>query len=217
MKKIINHPGLGNVIYTKRKSSRTIRVRIVSDGDVQVSLPCRVSFAVAAAFVDRNRKRIEDLMDVRKKKIAGKTFLPGLSEAELQDLRKNAGKILPARASSLAAALLRKIREEDLYKLLPLSDRFKVRIKEGYTPFAYGRLAIKNNKSNWGSCSSLNNLNLNMQLLRLPADLMDFVIIHELCHLVYHNHGPGFHALLDALCDGMEKEKAGRLKRFIIR
>lgn len=217
MKKVMNHPGIGDVTYTKRKLSRSIRVRIGSEGDVQVSMPCRMPFVVAAGFVDRNRKKIEELMEVRKRRIAEKSLLTELSERELSQLRKDARTLLPVRVSFLADALLQKIRVEGLYNFLPLSERFKVRINNGYTPFAYGRLAIKNNKSNWGSCSSINNLNLNMQLLRLPADLMDFVIVHELCHLVYHNHGAGFHALLNALCDGMEKENNKKLKKFIIR
>ncbi|MBO4428195.1 MAG: M48 family metallopeptidase [Bacteroidales bacterium] len=66
-------------------------------------------------------------------------------------------------------------------------------------PFT-GRVAIKHNVSNWGSCSTKGNINLNLNLMRLPDELRDYVIIHELCHLRHMNHGPEFHALLEALC-----------------
>lgn len=66
--------------------------------------------------------------------------------------------------------------------------------------FRYGRLALKNNRTNWGSCSSMNNINLNINLVRIPEVLCDYVILHELCHLRHHNHGPEFHALLERLC-----------------
>jgi predicted metal-dependent hydrolase len=66
--------------------------------------------------------------------------------------------------------------------------------------FTYMALFIKNNISNWGSCSAKDNINLNIQLMRLPEYLIDFVCLHELCHLQHHNHGPKFHALLDSLC-----------------
>ena len=66
-------------------------------------------------------------------------------------------------------------------------------------PFT-GKVRIKHNVSNWGSCSIKGNINLNLNLMRLPDELCDYVIIHELCHLRYMNHGPEFHALLEALC-----------------
>ena len=66
--------------------------------------------------------------------------------------------------------------------------------------FSYNRVVIKNNISNWGSCSSKKNINLNLRLVTLPQDLQDYVMLHELCHLRHLNHGPEFHALLDNLC-----------------
>ena len=65
--------------------------------------------------------------------------------------------------------------------------------------FSYGRVFIKHNSSNWGSCSALGNINLNLNLVRLPQLLRDHVILHELCHLKHPNHGPEFHALLERL------------------
>ena len=63
--------------------------------------------------------------------------------------------------------------------------------------FVYGRLAIKNNRSNWGSCSTKDNINLNLRLMQVPEHLRDYVMLHELCHLRHHDHGPGFHRLLE--------------------
>ena len=75
--------------------------------------------------------------------------------------------------------------------------------------FVYNRVFIKNNVSNWGSCSSRGNINLNLRLVTLPPQLRDYVILHELCHLRYLNHGKQFHALLESVCPGhrsLEKE-----------
>ena len=66
--------------------------------------------------------------------------------------------------------------------------------------FEYRKVFIKNNVSNWGSCSSLGNINLNLRLVTLPPELADYVMLHELCHLRYMNHGPQFHALLESVC-----------------
>jgi len=56
----------------------------------------------------------------------------------------------------------------------------------------YKRVAIRDTKRNWGSCSSLGNLNFNYKLLFLPVCLQDYVIVHELCHLKELNHSPKF-------------------------
>ena len=82
--------------------------------------------------------------------------------------------------------------------------------------FTYNKVFIKNNVSNWGSCSTKGNINLNMHLMRLPEELRDYVILHELCHLQQMNHGPEFHTLLDSLCGGREKELRTELRKYHI-
>lgn len=79
--------------------------------------------------------------------------------------------------------------------------------------FQYNTLRIKHNSSNWGSCSSKGNINLNLNLMRVPQDLQDYVMLHELCHLKYLNHSPQFHVLLESVCPG-HREKQRRLKDY---
>ena len=63
--------------------------------------------------------------------------------------------------------------------------------------FEYNRVAIKHNATNWGSCSTRNNINLNLNIVRLPLVLQDYILLHELCHLRHHDHGHAFHLLLE--------------------
>ena len=65
--------------------------------------------------------------------------------------------------------------------------------------FTYNQVRIKHNSSNWGSCSRLGNINLNLNLVRVPEPCRDYVILHELCHLRHLDHGKAFHTLLDSL------------------
>ena len=58
--------------------------------------------------------------------------------------------------------------------------------------FSYNRVFVRNQKTRWGSCSAVNNINLNVNLIRLPAALMDYTILHELVHTRIKDHGPGF-------------------------
>jgi predicted metal-dependent hydrolase len=65
--------------------------------------------------------------------------------------------------------------------------------------FQYNRVFIKNQKTRWGSCSGKNNINLNVNLVRLPDELIDYTILHELVHTRIKNHGQRFWAQLDRL------------------
>jgi len=70
----------------------------------------------------------------------------------------------------------------------------------------FQNVTIKNLKSRWGSCSATNNINLNLHLMRLPDQLIDYVLLHELCHVHEKNHGPHFWARLDIMCNGQARQ-----------
>jgi predicted metal-dependent hydrolase len=87
-------------------------------------------------------------------------------------------------------ALRRKAKAELPSRLAELAGRYG---------FVYNRVVIKHNATNWGSCSSKNNINLNLNIVRLPKVLQDCILLHELCHLRHHDHGHAFHLLLEHL------------------
>ncbi|MFI5271838.1 MAG: M48 family metallopeptidase [Ktedonobacterales bacterium] len=66
--------------------------------------------------------------------------------------------------------------------------------------FPFGRVAIKEQKSRWGSCSRAGNLNFNWRLLLAPLPVLDYVVVHELCHLRELNHSPDFWRLVARGC-----------------
>jgi predicted metal-dependent hydrolase len=66
--------------------------------------------------------------------------------------------------------------------------------------FRYVRVTIKAQKTRWGSCSRQGNLNFNWRLLLAPLPVLDYVVIHELCHLREMNHSPQFWGLVAAAC-----------------
>ena len=82
----------------------------------------------------------------------------------IQDLREQARKVIPERVAYYA-------------KIIGVD---------------YGRITIRQQKTRWGSCSSKGNLNFNCLLMLMPPGILDYVVVHELCHRKEMNHSPGF-------------------------
>lgn len=70
------------------------------------------------------------------------------------------------------------------------------------------QIRLKLNQSNWGSCSSKNNINLSARLLFAPSEVIDYVILHELAHLVEHNHSARYWALVGKVMPEYKKHEA---------
>ncbi len=101
--------------------------------------------------------------------------------------------IQEAARKGIEKALRKEARKHLLKRVEELAQKFG---------FSYSRVALKNAKTRWGSCSRQGNINLNIHLMRLPARLTDYVILHELCHTVEANHGKGFWAKMESVLPG---------------
>jgi predicted metal-dependent hydrolase len=73
---------------------------------------------------------------------------------------------------------------------------------------SFGRLAVKDTRSRWGSCSSKGNLNFSWRLLLAPYAVMNYVVAHEVAHLRELNHSPRFWAIVEALCPDYRTHRA---------
>lgn len=176
-----NVPGIGEVLFIKRSGVRRLRISVSPRNGVVVTIPVRLPVSAAMAFVVEKREWILRALRrqserIRKSVENGKIAGVPSDPSELERMRETARAILVPKLEAAAR-------------------------RHG---FAYGRVAIKNNVSNWGSCSALGNINLNMRLILLPEHLQEYVILHEMCHLRHPDHGPGFHAMLDSLLEGRE-------------
>ena len=165
-----NDPEIGQVRLVKSARARRISVRVHLLKGVTVTVPQPCSFAAALRVFGQYREWVLKTME-RQKPVREAAYAAAVAPERIDAMRKEAKKLLPLRLSELA-------------------ERYG---------FSFGRVFIKHNSSNWGSCSVRGNINLNLNIVRLPQLLCDHVILHELCHLRHPNHGPEFHALLERL------------------
>lgn len=122
-------------------------------------------------------------------KYAERDTTPALTAEDIERLRAEAKATLLGRVAELAA-------------------RYGLR---------YGRVTIRAARTKWGSCTARGDISLSLYLMTLPEHLRDYIIIHELCHTVHHNHSPRFHSLVNELTGGRERELARELRQYTIR
>ncbi|MCD7843372.1 MAG: M48 family metallopeptidase [Clostridiales bacterium] len=152
--------------YTVIRSSRkTMSVQVDARG-VTVRAPMRTTDAQIRAFVAKNQAWIEKNLAQYEARRAALSDLPLLTEEEIRALANQAVKVIPERVRYYAP-------------------------KIGVT---YGRITIRNQRSKWGSCSSKGNLNFNCLLMLAPPEVLDSVVVHELCHRKEMNHSDRFYA-----------------------
>lgn len=153
---------------TFRKSARCSRLSIRVHPVKGVSVTMPYMVPYAAASLFLNAKR-QWVIDTLARQKKRMQDVPEVTSREIEELRHKAKTILPPRLAELAR-------------------------RHG---FIYNRVAIKHNATNWGSCSTKNNINLNLNIVRLPQVLQDYILLHELCHLRHHDHSHAFHLLLE--------------------
>ena len=165
--------------YTIKRSPRAKRVTgtVRRDGTVVVTLPQRAAVRHAEELVQHHA-------DWFLKRIAAVNALPPspldhLTDNDYQTHKEEARRVITERV-------------EHFNRSLKLS---------------YNRIAIRNQKTRWGSCSSKGNLNFNYKLLFLPPALRDYVIVHELCHLRHLNHSPAFWGMVAEVLPNYKQSK----------
>lgn len=84
----------------------------------------------------------------------------------------------------------------------PVRDYFHERVRHwsGVMEIVPNKVFLKNQRTRWGSCSVKGNLNFNRALAKAPAEIVDYVVIHELAHLREMNHSPRFWGIVDRWC-----------------
>ena len=157
--------------YQLIKTKRKTIAVSVRDGIVIVRAPLRTTRREADAFV----KKYEDWISSQLEKDAARRretdAVPKLTQQEIADLYARAKEAIPDRVRYYAERL----------------------------GADYGRVTIRCQRSRWGSCSAKRNLNFNCLLMLAPDEVIDAIVVHEVCHLKEMNHSARFYALVLSL------------------
>ena len=190
------------IIRSKRK---TLGLEVKYDGTVNARVPMRVPREIIEKFIREHEAWI-----LRKRQ---EWSLAGSSRddvtGELGERKKGGtnavdpSKILPAVEKKEGKAKIRQYVEKQVDYYAKLM---------GVT---YGRISMRNQKTRWGSCSSQGNLNFNNRLLFVPAELVDYVVVHELAHRKEMNHSKAFWNIVERYLPDY-KERRRELRAYHI-
>lgn len=150
----------------RRPYTRSIRLSIERDGTLSVSIPATYPIFLLKIFLIRRYEWITK---------------------NLERLKNN---------PSILAIKHSRSEQSEYKKQTKILVNERLKYFNQFYNFSYQRVAIRNQKSRWGSCSSKGNLNFNYRLCLLPASLADYIIVHELCHLKEMNHSKAFWSLV---------------------
>lgn len=205
----------------KRKTSRTLRLSIGPTGEVKVSIPSWSSYASGLSFAASKLTWIQaQLPDtgrlLRHGQAIGKAhrlYFAAKPAAAVPSSRLRQSLITVSYPLSLsvgdrtvqevaANACLRALRSQ-AERLLP--QRLEALANQhGYS---YSSVGIKKLKGRWGSCDTNRHIVLNLYLMQLPWELIDYVLVHELVHTQVMQHGPAFWAEMERVRPGAKAER----------
>ena len=224
--KVVQFKNIGVVTFSKNRRSKNIKISVKPDKSVLVSFPFYCSSKDVLAFVQNNEEWIwqqQRKMESRRSKINTdseiKTKLHRiefiLGEKYNIETKKDVVRITVTdfnsdKSQDYIEDILIQIYRFEARKLLPPK---LTELAEKYG-FQYQKVTVRNNKRNWGSCSSKNNISLNLQMMKLPDNLIDYILLHELVHTEIKNHGAKFWERLNEITNNRARELAKQVKQY---
>ncbi len=194
------------IVYSHRK---TLAIHIMPDKRVEVRSPKKIKPAQIKRFIEQRADWIEKhlkksnsvtLYNLHKQIYTldsplwfkGKCYT--IKEHSEQHLKFDKN-IFTIKNSEIHRTILEFLRkqailqfQETMALMLPIASRFDIQHN--------GQFTLKDLKAQWGSCSHQGDINLNMRLIHTPIDFIEYVVLHELCHIKHQNHSPDFHHLM---------------------
>lgn len=223
--KEFEHPELGIIKITINRRARRIIMRTDDDG-IRVTIPPFATTKEIEKALAKHGGRLKEMQERKAGPIScGYSIGNGNFRINIQEYKGE--RFMWVQNDSVATLMCPettdyKSKQEWLRKVIVnaitdeakrvLPSRLKLLAeKHGFT---YSNCSVRNSHSRWGSCSGRKSISLSIYLVLLHDELIDYVLLHELCHTIEMNHSERFWALLDKQCGGKAKEIRHRLKRY---
>ena len=210
----------GEIKIRKNKLARSVKLSVGVDGSLRASIPYYSPEFAVRRLVNCNRDEIRKMLATHNAKnsyqdgdLIGKThtlFLRKFSGEEIK-ISNEGNQILVQIPQGLAfenplvqseiRKTVSKILRKQAKAYLPRRITF---LAEKYD-FEFTKLRLSHTRTRWGSCSSSGTISLNIALMNLPHHLIDYVIIHELCHTRQMNHSSKFWQEVEKYCPNYKK------------
>ena len=169
-----------NMNYTVIRSDRKTLALQIKDGEIIVRAPMRVRDKDIKKFVESHADWVEKQLSKREVREDKLKNIETLTEKEAQELAKAALDIIPKRVEYYA----------------------------GLLGVSYGKISVRMQKTRWGSCSSKGDLSFNCLLMLAPEEILDSVVLHELCHRKEMNHSQRFYREIERIMPDYQKKRA---------
>lgn len=202
--------GCPKIVYLRRRGQKNIRIRIKHDS-IHVSAPWYCSTLAMSEFVVEREAWIRQslqkittraehrakIFDERKDQILLRgTWVPmvirhSIPESSAWTLTERSGRV-DAYPPDGSLEVPRSVQRDFLTQVAKAELPRRFQEVAAALPFHWNRLFIRSQKTKWGTCSSKGNISLNWRLIMCPPHILEYLIIHELCHTVHMNHSKQF-------------------------
>lgn len=229
------YPEIGTVWYVRNKKAKKIILKITGSGEIRVSYPQFTLFYFVEKFVLSKIEWIQHKKQEIEKRVHKSLILDDIQNITKQyslrfitistDKHVVLGKIKGNEILISVSNSIEKsnVQVQNLVKMYVDKAR-KIEAKK-YIPqrlhelavqynFSYQKTRISSARTRWGSCSGKNTISISFHIMKLPYHIIDFILIHELCHTIHKNHSMQFHNLLNECVGGMKKQFETELKSF---
>lgn len=221
----INDPEFGTIHVLRSRQTRYVRVRIRHDGRLSATLPMRASLKNIHHLIDESRANLrQTLAELQTNNVQ---FTDGQHIGSSHHIVVKSATNLTVQVRSptiyvnlpadldLDSPIVQKATKDGALRALRIEAKAylprRLRAIAAMHDFHFAKIRFSSASTRWGSCSAQGTISLNVWLMQLPLDLIDYVLTHELCHTRHMNHSAAFWDLV-ATCDPDYKTKRSELK-----
>ncbi|MDO4461200.1 MAG: SprT family zinc-dependent metalloprotease [Bacteroidia bacterium] len=227
-------PPIGKVDIYESRQCRRVTLRVGAGGIVRVSVPPLTTPKLIYEFVKANIEFINKAKIQVEKKAPKHIF----TASEHFSTKSHTLRLSPTATDNrfhgkVSAGVIEvvypsdvKEDDEQLQEFIhkAIAAALKIESKKYIIPrlatlakehnFSYNKVDLRDMTSRWGSCDTRGRICINIHCMRLPNHLIDYVLLHELCHTIYHDHQAGFWAKMEEVCNGQAKILDKELNKY---